>query len=75
VTAHLTAAGEAKLLETTPVVEALNREQFRRLSAEQIATCLSLMGLIAAPAGDRPDSRSRSHTKPRASSGRALAAW
>jgi MarR family transcriptional regulator, organic hydroperoxide resistance regulator len=56
VTAHLTAAGEAKLVETTPVVEALNREQFRRLSAEQIATCLSLMGLIAAPADDQTDS-------------------
>jgi MarR family transcriptional regulator, organic hydroperoxide resistance regulator len=49
VTAHLTAVGEAKLIETTPVVEVLNGEQFRRLSAEQIATCLSLMDLIAVP--------------------------
>lgn len=56
VTAHLTAAGEAKLVETTPVVEAVNRQQFRLLSAEQIATCLSLMGLIALPADDGTDS-------------------
>jgi DNA-binding MarR family transcriptional regulator len=52
VTAHLTAAGEAKLVETTPVVEARNRAQFKRPSAEQIASCLSLMDLIAAPADD-----------------------
>jgi DNA-binding MarR family transcriptional regulator len=56
VTAHLTAVGVAKLLETTPVVEALNREQFRRLSSEQIATCLSLMGLIVASGSDHTDS-------------------
>jgi len=56
VTAHLTAAEEAKLIETTPVVEALNREQFRRLSAEQIATCLSLMSLIVATGSDQTDS-------------------
>jgi DNA-binding MarR family transcriptional regulator len=56
VTAHLTAVGVAKLLETTPVVEALNREQFRRLSSEQIATCLSLMGLVVASGSDHTDS-------------------
>ena len=52
VTAYLTPAGEAKLVETTPVVEALNRKQFRRLSAEQIAACGALMGLIASQADE-----------------------
>ncbi|HEX8273039.1 MAG TPA: MarR family transcriptional regulator [Longimicrobiaceae bacterium] len=49
VRARLTEAGRAKLLETTPVLDAMHREQFRRLSPEQLATLRSLLDLLADP--------------------------
>lgn len=49
VTARLTEAGRAKLLETTPALDALHRLQFRRFSPEQLETLRALVALIADP--------------------------
>jgi DNA-binding MarR family transcriptional regulator len=46
VRARITEAGLEKLLETTPAIDALHREQFRRFTPEQIATLRSLLDLI-----------------------------
>lgn len=51
VRARLTDAGREMLLETTPIVDAMHREQFRRFSAEQIATLRSLLELFGDPEG------------------------
>lgn len=42
VTARLTAAGREKLHETTPVIDAVLREHFRRFTAAQLRTLLEL---------------------------------
>lgn len=49
VTARLTDAGRAKLLETTPLLDALHRAQFRRFSPEQLETFAALVALMADP--------------------------
>ena len=51
VRAKLTEAGREKLLETTPSVDALHREQFRRFSPEQIETLRSMLELFSDPEG------------------------
>jgi DNA-binding MarR family transcriptional regulator len=51
VRARLTDAGREMLLETTPVVDALHREQFRRFSPEQVETLRSLLELFSDPEG------------------------
>lgn len=51
VRARITEAGREKLLETTPVVDALHREQFRRFSPDQISMLRSLLELFDDSAG------------------------
>ncbi len=51
VRARLTDAGREMLLETTPIVDAMHREQFRRFSAGQIAALRSLLELFGDPEG------------------------
>ena len=54
VTARLTDAGRAKLLETTPLLDAVHRGQFRRFSAEQLETLRELVALIVDPTVSDP---------------------
>lgn len=46
VRARITEEGQAKLLEITPILDALHREQFRRFTPEQIETLRSLLKLL-----------------------------
>ena len=53
VRATLTDAGRAKLLEITPAIDALHREQFRRFSPEEVETLSSLLRLFDEPGTTR----------------------